>query len=128
METKDILVLEDDSTLINMFSSFFQFMGIKFDGFTNAEEALEVLNYVNFKVMLIDIGLGNNQMSGIDFCVKVRKTNNISRIYALTGYTSLFEKISPKVAGFNGVFFKPIKYQELLSTLKKDIKNVEFKN
>lgn len=122
MRNKDILIIDDDVDLVRMLKAFYSLLPHSFDIVYSGEEALELVKTKNFKVFIIDINLGDNKMHGVDLAILIRKKFEDAKIYALTGHTNLFSNIDPSVAGFDGVFYKPDDYQELLEQISEDLK------
>ena len=56
--------------------------------------------------MFLDLNLPG--MNGVDLCREIRKSNQLSCIYAMTAYSSLFELSDCREAGFDDYFIKPI--------------------
>ena len=124
MDIKDILIVENDRQLTDMFKAFFNRMSYKLDVVESAEEALDLLKKYRYKIMFVDINLGEG-MNGVDFCIEVRKNNNYSKIYAMTALRPLFEEISPQVAGFTDAFYKPVPYDTMLKRLEEDLEELK---
>jgi DNA-binding response OmpR family regulator len=126
METIDILVVDDERSILGLFEAFLNRTNYSCQVAESGEEALDKLTKVIPRIILLDINLGDKTINGIDLCVEIRETNNDSIIYAITGLGVLFEKFSPKVAGFDRVFTKPFNYKKLLDTIDEDLKRINF--
>ena len=118
----DILFVDDNEQITELMDAFFTSLGYFFKVVTTSEEAIELVKHFNFKVIVLDINLGYTNLNGVELCLLFRKHNKTSKIYALTAYSELFHDIAPDVAGFDGAFFKPSGYKDLLFQLKKDLK------
>ncbi len=73
-------------------------------------KCLEILNN-NDDIDIIFIDLIMPGMSGIDTTIEIRKYNKSIKIFGVTGQIEKREKLISK--GMNGVFFKPVNYNEL---------------
>jgi len=65
------------------------------------------------------------EINGIDLCRKVREKNRIALIYAVTGYTSLFQLSECREAGFDDYFTKPFEMELLTSVLKQSFEKMQ---
>ena len=97
----------------------------------NGFDALEILDKNVIPVMFFDLNMP--QMTGLELCEKIRQTNSISIINAITGYSSLFELEEIRSAGFDDYYKKPIRLDELMSVIetcfdKMDRWNSIYKN
>lgn len=119
----DILFVDDEKQVVDLMGIFFEVLGYTYKTAYTGEEALKLTDTINFKVIILDINLGDTPLNGVELCIKLRKKYKDIKIYAMTAYSEIFHDISPNVAGFNKAFFKPDGYKYLLITLKKDLKN-----
>jgi DNA-binding response OmpR family regulator len=62
--------------------------------------------------MFFDLNLPG--MSGVELCREVRRRKSIAVIYAVTGYTSVFEFAACRKAGFDDYFKKPVEVDRLI--------------
>ncbi len=114
---KKILVVDDEATILMLFSEAFKQKGYEVVTAQNAEEALEILKKEEFKVMFLDLRLPG--MNGVELCKAVRKDSLDSSIYAITGYPDKFEFKACMEAGFNGYFTKPLNMKLLIETARQ---------
>lgn len=123
LEEVDILFVDDEKQVVDLMSVFFDLLGYSYKTTYTGEEALKLTDTINFKVIIIDINLGDTPLNGVELCIKLRKRYKDIKIYAMTAYSELFHDISPEVAGFDKAFFKPEGYRYLFVALEKDLKN-----
>jgi CheY-like chemotaxis protein len=57
-------------------------------------------------------------MNGIELCRQIRKTRPIAIIYAITGWSGLFEIEECREAGFDDYFKKPISLELLFKSVE----------
>jgi DNA-binding response OmpR family regulator len=107
-----ILVVDDEQAVKNSLKKAFETAGQTVVCAGTAEEALEILKRENIQVMFLDLNLPS--MSGIELCRKIRNDRPFAAIHALTGYTSIFDLVDCKEAGFDDYFTKPIELKALL--------------
>ena len=110
MENK-ILVVDDEAAIRDSFEKAFTAKGFFVRCAETAEEALEILKVENIQVMFLDLNLP--EMSGVELCKRIRKDKPVSMIHAVTGYTSLFELVDCREAGFDDYFTKPVELKSL---------------
>jgi CheY-like chemotaxis protein len=109
---KKILVVDDDEVIRYMYKKTFKNAGYSVRSAETAEEALEILQVENIQVMFLDLNLPG--MSGLELCRQIRSSNPIALLYAVTGYTSIFEFAACREAGFDDYFKKPVDINLLL--------------
>ncbi len=111
MERK-ILVVDDDEIIRFMYQEHFDKAGYTVFTAPDAEAAGELLRSEDISVMFLDLRLPGQ--SGVDLCRRIRLDNPIAVIYAVTGYTSIFELAACREAGFDDYFIKPVDVPLLL--------------
>ena len=107
-----ILVVDDEEAIRDMLTRAFQRNGYIVQCAESAERALEVLKEENIHVLFLDLKLP--QMNGVELCKEIRKDKPIAVIYAITGYSSLFELTDCLEAGFDDYFTKPFELDVIL--------------
>ena len=106
MSEKTILVVDDETSILNMFKLAFSKKGFSVKTAASAEEALSLLETEKIHVMFLDLNLP--EMNGIELCRTIKKQMPTAILYALTGYASLFELSDCRDAGFDDYFKKPV--------------------
>lgn len=114
MNKRQLLIVDDDEHIRNMFSRAFSDAGYIVTTASSAEEALELQRKHGFGVLFLDLDLPG--MNGIELCRQIRKLWPMSIAYAVTGYASLFELSDCREAGFEDYFTKPANLSEILAT------------
>ncbi len=110
-----ILIVDDERAVKDSLKKAFEHSGRAVVCTGSAEEALEVLKKDNIQVMFLDLNLPS--MSGIELCKKIRHDRPFAAIHALTGYTSIFDLVDCKEAGFDDYFTKPVELKVLLEAV-----------
>lgn len=116
METsrKKILVAEDnDSNYLLIFSLLKKSYDIV--RAINGLEAIEKLETENPDIILMDLKMP--EMGGLEATKKIRETNKVVPIIALTAYAFESDRLSALEAGCNDFVAKPINHQQLIETL-----------
>jgi DNA-binding response OmpR family regulator len=113
---RKILVVDDELSIRDLFADTFNDVGYEVRVAETGEQALEILKEERIEVIFLDLRLFG--MNGIELCRKIRKTNPISIIYAMTGWGALFEIEECREAGFDDFFTKPLTYETLSCALE----------
>jgi DNA-binding response OmpR family regulator len=111
-----LLIVDDETSILTLLEQVFSNTGIEIVTAQSAEEALEILERDTFHVMLLDLNLPG--MSGIELCRIIRQRQPMAIVFAMTGYSSLFELSDCREAGFEDYFKKPVKLSSLLKNTK----------
>lgn len=120
---KKILVVDDELSIRDLFADTFNDAGYEVRAAETGEQALEILKQERIDVIFLDLKLFG--MNGIELCRKIRKTNPISIIYAMTGWAALFEIEECREAGFDDFFTKPLRYETLSRALEEAFEKIE---
>lgn len=122
MKEKKILIVDDEESICSLYTEAFTKKGYTVSSATSAEEGLEILENENFEVMFLDLNLPG--MSGVELCKKIRQEGSNAKIFAITGYSSLYGVKECKKAGFDEVFTKPVKLGVLFQVASDAFTNV----
>ncbi len=106
MLNKNILIVDDDDMIIDLFKNGFNRVGYTARRAKSAEEALAILDRETYQVMFLDLKLP--KMNGVELCKKIRKKKPTTIIFAVTGYATEFEFTDCRKAGFDDYFTKPV--------------------
>lgn len=120
---RKILVVDDEAPIRDMLKIALDRVGYKVSTATCAEEALELLAQGPFPVIFIDLGL--ETIDGFELCERIRKDSQTAVIYALSGYTGLFDPSDFKEAGFDGYDSKPINIQNLFKIVTDSFERID---
>lgn len=112
MEKREILVVEDETGIRDIFEEVLSKAGYVVVSAGSAEAALKILKQKNIHVMFLDIKLPG--MNGMGLCREIRKHNHVAIIFAMTGHVGLFELSDCREAGFDDYFAKPINVEFIL--------------
>ena len=111
MTAKKILIVDDEQSILNLFSTALRQKGYHVFGAPTAEDASHIPDNESISVMFLDLNLPG--MDGIQLCKTILKTNPDAIIFAVSGYTSKEKALECKKAGFEAYFSKPLPLQEL---------------
>ena len=108
MENK-ILVVDDEDYHRELMQKLLSKLGYEVEAVESAEEAFPFLEKENYPVVITDLIM--LEMDGVEFCRKIRETNNKTFVIALTGHTELYDIDKLKEAGFDNHLTKPFKIE-----------------
>jgi len=107
-----ILVVDDEQPIRDSLEKAFTSSGHSVVCAGSAEEALGIVQEERPQVMFLDLKLPGED--GVELCRRIRKDNPVAVMYALTGYTSVFDLVDCRNAGFDDYFVKPVELQTLM--------------
>jgi len=108
MENK-ILVVDDEDYHRELMQKLLSKLGYEVEAVESAEDAFSSLAREKFPVIITDLIM--LEMDGVEFCRKIRETDNKTFIIALTGHTELYDIDRLKEAGFDNHLAKPFKIE-----------------
>jgi DNA-binding response OmpR family regulator len=107
-----ILVVDDEASVRELLDDVFTDAGYEVMPAQDGKEALAILQIHDIDVIFLDLKLFG--MNGIELCRQIRKTKPVSMIYAMTGWSALFEIDECREVGFDDYFEKPLDMDMLL--------------
>lgn len=118
-----ILVVDDEVSMRDLFQSVFTEAGYEVFLAAGGKEALVILQLHDIDVIFLDLKLFG--MNGIELCRQIRKARPVSMIYAITGWSALFEIDECREAGFDDYFEKPLDMNKLLLLVEQAFERLE---
>lgn len=117
-ERKRLLIVDDDTELINVMQIYFQRSGFKAETADSGQKALNLFNSFKPDAMILDILMP--KMDGVKVCkaIRVDKGNLTMPIIALTGFHKEKTKREILDAGANLYLTKPIDISNLVKHIK----------
>ena len=115
---KKILVIDDQASQCRVIKKLFESYGCSVRTLDSPEEALYILEWENFDVIMTDLCMP--WMSGAEFCRRIRSIKSDIRIYALSGYIDSFGRRELADAGFDGLYSKPIRMELIGNIIEED--------
>jgi len=101
-----VLIVDDEAPIRDMLKDAFEGADYTTVCAESGEEALEIIKRENPQVMFLDLKLPG--ITGVELCRQIKRNCPITCIYAMTGYTSLFDLAECREAGFDDYFVKPV--------------------
>ena len=116
-----VLVVDDVSYNIEVIKNFLEDTGLIVTGSTNPKIAYDMLQYMDFDVVLMDIRMP--EWDGISLTKKLRQKDKFKNIpiIAVTAI-SIKDRLNEINEHFDGYILKPIERYKLIETLKKFLK------
>jgi len=122
LKTKSLLYIEDEENIRNTLTSTLQLMCKEVFAFESAVSALKNFQSIKPDIILSDVSL--DEMSGIDFIKRIRKTNSKIPIIILSAHTDtsfLLEATKLKLVEY---LTKPATFKELENSLLLAVKEI----
>ena len=118
-----ILVIDDEPTMIKLTKDIFETFELTADFALSAEDALNLLEYNEYNLIMLDMKLPN--MSGFEF---FKQINSSTPVLVVSGFRK--EDVMGKFLYDKNVTFlqKPFSVQELLKMIEFSTENVAEKN
>ena len=111
-----ILIVDDEESMRRLLSQLFFAEGYEVAAAENGPSALEILRHSVIDVIFLDLKLFS--MDGIELCRKIRETQPVSMIFAVTGWSPLFGIEECRGAGFDDYFEKPLDMKLILASVE----------
>ena len=111
-----MLIVDDDPSILNVFSRLFQKRGFSVTVAENGKQAIEKLKTGCFDVALIDFGLPD--MEGAALFPLIQKSSPKTVKIMLTGKTYLEDQVE----GVDAFIGKPVNPEKLLSVIDTKLK------
>ena len=115
MERK-LMIVDDEVSIRDLFLSAFSDADYSVHLAENGEQALRILKQQEIDLIFLDLKLFG--MNGIELCRQIKKDKPVSIIYAITGWTGLFEVEECREAGFDDYFTKPFQLDVLFKAVE----------
>lgn len=120
---KRILIVDDEESIRKMLKEAFDKVGYTTVTAPSGEEARAILRKENIHVVFLDLKLPDT--SGLDLCREIKHKNPVACVYAVTGYSSVFEILDCREAGFDDYFTKPVNLSLFLKTAQDAFERIE---
>ena len=119
MNSKDILILDDDIDLAMIASDALEDYGYTVEIAESIEKAYSLMEETKFKLIILDINLPEG--TGFDFCTEIRKESTIPIIF-ISARTSDTDKVRGLDIGGDDYLPKPYSLAELLSRVNANMR------
>jgi len=116
MENK-ILVVDDEDFHRELMQKLLCKLGYDVAVVDSAEAAFSHLAKEKVSIIITDLIM--LEMDGVEFCQKIRETDNKTVVIALTGHTDLYDADKLKEAGFDNHITKPFKIEVIEEAIQE---------
>ncbi len=120
---KRILIVDDDKTILNIFSDVFRLKGYIVDTAESGAEAISKTGKEFFNLVLLDIKLPD--MSGLDLLNSMRETIPKMVKIVVSGYANAENSVAALNRGADAYFVKPIDPKELVRVVGEKLRKQE---
>ena len=114
---KKILVVDDEDYHRELMQKLLSKLGYEVDAVESAEDAFSLLERDKFPVIITDLIM--LEMDGVEFCRRIRETDDKTVVIALTGHTELYDIGKLKEAGFDNHLTKPFKIEIITQAIRE---------
>jgi putative nucleotidyltransferase with HDIG domain len=112
-----ILFVDDEESILNVASEFFQRRGYQTLTAGSGMEALEILEKETIDCCFTDINMP--EMNGLDLAEKIRTTDNTLPVIVMTGYPSLENAIQTIKNGVVDFLIKPVNLKQMELSVRR---------
>ncbi len=123
---RQILVIEDESTMRAMLTDNLEFERYKVIAVASGEEGLEALERHEVSLVILDLMLPN--MSGFDVCQRLRARGSHVPIIMLTARTHETDRIRGLDVGADDYVSKPFSVRELLARVRAQVRRDDWRS
>jgi len=116
MERLRILIVDDESELVQALVERLTLRRIQARGVTSGEEAMELIRSEPFDVALLDVKMPG--LGGLELAKRIRAERPGLQVVLLTGHGSTQDAEDGKALGVFDYLMKPIKLEALLDILR----------
>lgn len=115
---KDVLIIDDDISILDGFRILLEDKGYKVDTAENGQIACKLVKKVKYDVIILDLVLSG--MSGFEVLNNIKKSGNLecAKVILLTGYSSAETFAIAKRFGIEKCIAKPIGAKEFISEVE----------
>jgi len=124
MTKKDILIVEDETTIVRILELEFAHEGYSFDSAFDGSDALEKFEMNTYSLVLLDLMLP--EISGLEVCRNIRKVSDVP-IIMLTARRDLTDKVAGLDLGADDYITKPFDMEELLARVRAGLRRSQGK-
>lgn len=123
MKQREILVVDDEEVIRDLLDVHFSEQGYSVYCASSGEDALKILKEKTIEVIFLDLQLPG--INGLEVCKKIRDDIPHACIFAITGFTSVFDLLKCRAVGFDDYFPKPFDVELLDKTIESAFERLD---
>ncbi len=120
MENKDVLIVDDDKSTLQILSRILQKQGYGTDTAETGREAEEKISEIEYGMALIDVKLPDTD--GLELMKKIHTARPKMVTILMTGFPSMDNGIKAMDSGADAYLVKPIPAEELLKIIEEKLR------
>ncbi len=115
-----VLVVDDEPDTTRVIKMGLEKEGFEVDIYNDPEEALKLFSADTYDFLLLDVKMP--KMDGIELYEKLRKMDDIARVYFVTATDRYSNLVNERYPNWNGncIIVKPVSTRTIASLLRKD--------
>lgn len=115
----NVLVIEDEPTLLELLVLSIQSHGYEVTGVPRASQALDVVDRLRPDLIVLDVVMPPKELDGIQFLFRLRKNPTAADIpvIVVSGLANVINPHTAKYLGVRGLHLKPFETRELLAQI-----------
>jgi DNA-binding response OmpR family regulator len=113
---KRILVVDDEPSMLDFMETVLEDAGYEVLLADGADRALDIFSRLEVSIVFLDLRLFG--VNGMDLCRQMRQKKPLTILYAMTGWSGLFDIEECREAGFDDYFAKPLKTEAILKAVE----------
>ncbi len=119
MDGRKILIVDDESSLRKVLGDLLRLRGYAPDPVATGAEAVAAAKATQHDAAIVDLGLGEEEMNGLDVIKEIKRCSPRTECIVLTGMPSQESAIQAMNLGAYAYLRKPFDVAELLQTIAK---------
>ncbi len=119
-QKKNILVIDDDKSILRVFTRILAKAGYDVDTAETGQETLEKISNQAYNLAIIDVKLPD--MNGTDLLTRIHEVKPEMIKIAITGFPSLDDGAKALDGGADAYLVKPVRPEELLKIINEKLK------
>ena len=123
-EKEKILFVDDDESILDIASEYFQYKGYHIITAKNGLEAVKILENEKIDCCFTDINMP--EMDGLELAEYIRKIDNTIPVIIMTGYPSLDNTIRTLKNGVVDFLIKPINFNQMEACFKRVLREQQL--
>lgn len=124
--TKDILVVDDDTSQRHLLSMLLESEGFDVTAASNGMRALELLRNTRFRIIITDFNMPG--INGIELAVRVRREYSGTHVVLVTANTAVEFFDEAVNAGIPRIFNTPSNLKRLVASIRSSLSKSGFES